>query len=163
MANSSIIGKIKRKIIRDFIRDPEIVSAINNTECSEPEELINTSIFNFNQNPFTINKVGTFITIQVHIPSVISGSSVYVKPTLEIWIISHERHMYVDNVPKITENRNDYISRLIDEKINGESGSGIGKVVLESNIEGSFQMDFLYRKMVFSCIDINDSLCDLED
>ena len=45
MANSSIIGKIKRKIIRDFIRDPEIVSAINNTECSEPEELINTSIF----------------------------------------------------------------------------------------------------------------------
>ena len=73
MANSSIIGKIKRKIIRDFIRDSEIVSAINNTECSEPEELINTSIFNFNQNPFTINKVGTFITIQVHIPSVISG------------------------------------------------------------------------------------------
>ena len=163
MANSSIIGKIKRKIIRDFIRDSEIVSAINNTECSEPEELINTSIFNFNQNPFTINKVGTFITIQVHIPSVISGSSVYVKPTLEIWIISHERHMYVDNVPKITENRNDYIARLIDEKINGESGFGIGKVVLESNIEGSFQMDFLYRKMVFSCIDINDSLCDLED
>ena len=163
MANSSIIGKIKRKIIRDFIRDSEIVSAINNTECSEPEELINTSIFNFNQNPFTINKVGTFITIQVHIPSVISGSSVYVKPTLEIWIISHERHMYVDNVPKITENRNDYISRLIDEKINGESGFVIGKVVLERNIEGSFQMDFLYRKMVFSCIDINDSLCDLED
>lgn len=163
MANSSIIGKIKRKIIKEFIRDPDIVDAINNTDCKDPEELINSSIFNFNQNPFTITKVGTFVTIQVHIPSSNLNYSAYVQPTIEIWIISHEKHMYVDNVPKVTENRNDYLSRLIDEKINGKNGLGIGKVELISNIEGSFQMDFLYRKMVFSCVDLNDSLCDTED
>lgn len=163
MANSSIIGKIKKKIIRDFIRDDDIVNAINNTDCNDPEELVNTSIFNFNQNPITLKKVGTFITIQVHIPSSFSSSNIYVKPDIEIWIISHEKHMYVDNVPKVTENRNDYLSRLIDEKINGKDGFGIGKVKLISNIEGSFQMDYLYRKMIFSCLDINDSLCDIDD
>lgn len=163
MANSSIIGKIKKKIIRDFIRDDDIVNAINNTDCNDPEELVNTSIFNFNQNPITLKKVGTFITIQVHIPPSFSSSNIYVKPDIEIWIISHEKHMHVDNVPKVTENRNDYLSRLIDEKINGKDGFGIGKVKLISNIEGSFQMDYLYRKMIFSCLDINDSLCDIDE
>ena len=43
--------------------------------------------------------------------------------------------MIVDNVPKITQNRNDYLSELIDKKINGKSGFGIGETKLISNIE----------------------------
>jgi len=69
MANSSIIRKAKNKIVKEFIKDQEIIDAINSSEVksSEPEKLINKHIFDYNQNPHTLNIVGTFITIQVHI------------------------------------------------------------------------------------------------
>ena len=169
MANSSIIRKAKNKIVKEFIKDPDIIAAIHSStvKSNEPEKLINTHIFNYNQNPHTLNIVGTFITIQVHIPQSYYNdhniSSTRVKPTIEIWIISHEQHMNVDNVPKVTQNRNDYLSELIDKKINGKSGFGIGETMLLSNIEGSFQQDYLFRKMIFQCTDLNWSLCDEEE
>ena len=169
MANSSIIRKAKNKIVKEFIKDQDIIAAINSDKIkpNEPEKLINTHIFNYNQNPHTLNTVGTFITIQVHIPQSYyndyNASTTRVKPTIEIWIISHEKHMIVDNVPKVTQNRNDYLSELIDNKINGKSGFGIGKTTLLSNIEGAFQQDYLFRKMIFQCIDLNASLCGDED
>ena len=68
MANSSIIGKAKNKIIREFIKDKNIVDAIDSDTISSPEKLIGTHIFDYNQNPNTINSVCTFLTVQVHIP-----------------------------------------------------------------------------------------------
>lgn len=160
MANSSIIGKAKNKIIKEFIKDKEIVAAINSTDVTSPEKLKGTHIFDYHQNPHTINTVETFITVQVHIPQPFSfEDKTFVKPTVEIWIISHEKHMIVDNIPKVTENRNDYLSRLIDNKLNGKSGFGIGKLNLISNNEGAYQQDYVFRKMVFECLDLNASLC----
>ena len=169
MANSSIIRKAKNKIVKDFIKDPDIVAAINGDKIkpNEPEKLINTHIFDYNQNPHTLNTVGTFITIQVHIPQEYytdyNVSITRIKPTIEIWIVSHENHMIVDNIPKINQNRNDYLSELIDNKLNGRSNFGIGETILLSNTEGSLQQDYLFRKMVFQCIDLNWSLCEDEE
>ena len=169
MANSSIIRKAKNKIIKEFIKDPDIVAAIHSDKVkpNESEKLINTHIFNYNQNPHTLDTVGTFITIQVHIPQSYfndyNTSVTRVKPTIEIWIISHEQHMKVDNISKITQNRNDYLSELIDNKINGKTGFGIGETILLSNVEGAFQQDYLFRKMIFQCVDLNWSLCDEEE
>lgn len=169
MANSSIIRRAKNKIVKEFIKDQDIIDAINSSTVkpNEPEKLINTHIFNYNQNPHTLNIVGTFITIQVHIPQSYyndyNASDTRVKPTIEIWIVSHEKHMNVDNVPKVTQNRNDYLSELIDNKINGKSGFGIGKTVLLSNVEGAFQQDYLFRKMIFQCTDLNWSLCNEDE
>ena len=164
MANSSIIGKAKNKIIKEFIKDKDIVLAIDSptVKINEPEKLIGTHIFNYHQNPNTINTVETFITIQVHIPTQIYRDNIYVKPTIEIWIISHEKHMRVDNIPKVNINRNDYLSQLIDIKLNGRSDFGVGKLSLISNVEGSYQQDYVYRKMTFEGKDINNSLCNDE-
>lgn len=159
MANSSIIGKAKNKIIKEFIKDDAIIRAIDSSIVTSPEKLVGTHIFNYDQNPNTINTVETFITIQVHIPQKLYTNSTYVYPTIEIWIISHENHMVVDNVPKITYNRNDYLSMLIDNKLNGRSDFGIGELTLQSNVEGSYQKDYLYRKMVFEGTDVNNSFC----
>lgn len=163
MANSSIIGKAKSKIIKEFIKDKDLLRAINSPDLNvdEPEKYVNKHIFNFHQNPFTLNKVITFITVQVHIPQVNyhDYSSIFVKPSIEIWVISHERNMFVDNIPKVTQNRNDYIAELIDNKLNGRSGFGIGELELSSNTEGAFQADYLYRKLVFTGRDVNNSLC----
>ena len=162
MANSSIIEKVKNKIIKGFIKDNDIVKAINSTSVTSAEKLIGTHIFDYHQNPNTINTVETFITIQVHIPESFyrnDSNGTFVNPTIEIWIISHERHMTVDNIPKVTSNRNDYLSRLIDSKLNGKSGYGIGDVKLCSNVEGSYQQNYVYRKMTFEVTDLNKSLC----
>lgn len=159
MANSSIIGKAKKKIIKEFIKDNEIVQAIGSSKITSAEKLIGTHIFNYHQNPNTIDTVETFITIQVHIPKSFYEDETYVKPTVEIWIISHEKHMIVDNVPKVTDNRNDYLSELIDNRLNGRSDFGIGKLKLLSNIEGSYQKDYVYRQMIFEGTDLNNSLC----
>lgn len=166
MANSSIIGKIKNKIIRDFIRDDDIIKAIDSTNIIVPESLIGTHIFTFHQNPNTINNVETFVTVQVHIPQAYyrdDTNKSFVKPTLEIWIISHVNHMKVNNIPKITDNRNDYLSKLIDKKLNGQFGYGIGRLRLISNVEGSYQPDYVYRKMTFEVLDLNNSLCGDEE
>jgi len=165
MANSSFIGKAKNIIAREFIKDDEIVKAIDSHLIKSNEELLDTHIFTYHQNPNTIHEVKTFITIQVHIPESFmrnNTGNVFVNPRIEIWVISHFDHMKVRNVPKVKENRNDYLGRLIDEKLNGRSDFGIGKLVLKSNIEGSYQQDYLYRTMIFECRDVNDSLCEDE-
>lgn len=164
MSNSSIIGKSKNQIIKELLKDKDILNAIGSMEVSidDPELFIGTHIFNYNQNPFTIKKAITFITVQVHIPKVYDYNGKFVAPTIEIWIVTHANHMTVDNVPKVKENRNDYLSELIDNKLNGRSGFGIGKIKLISNTEGSFQEDYLYRKMIFEGTDLNESLCKIE-
>lgn len=103
MANSLIIGKTKNKIIKEFIKDIDIIQAIGDEEITSlagAEKLVNKCIFTYNQNPFTLNTVKTFITIQVHIPNSYLRNNTFVKPTIEIWIVSHEQHMVVDNVKK---------------------------------------------------------------
>lgn len=162
MANSSIIGKAKNKIIKEFIKDDAIIQAIGSSTVTSAEKLVGTHIFNYHQNPNTINTVETFITIQVHIPQSFYNNSIFISPTIEIWIISHEAHMVVDNIPKITDNRNDYLSKLIDNKLNGRSDFGIGELKLLSNIEGSYQQNYVYRKIIFEGTDVNDSLCEDE-
>ena len=164
MANSSFIGTTKNKIVKEFIKDKSIEDAIGCDKNETGEKLVGTHIFTYHQNPNTINAYQTFITIQVHIPQSYgySTSSVYVSPTIEIWILSHEKHMNVDNVPKVTENRNDYLARLIDEKLNGRDDFGIGKLTLVSNVEGSYQKDWLYRTLVFKGMDMNNSMCEVE-
>jgi len=99
------------------------------------------------------------MTVMVHMKSR-DRNGTFVTPTLEIWIYSHFEHMKMDY--KITkDNRNDYISMLIDDKFNGSTEyGGIGKLRLVSNIEGTFNDKFLYRRLIFETVDINDSMCE---
>lgn len=165
MANSFIVGDTKNQIIKDFIRDDAIIQAIEPVDITlaNSEELIGKYIFNFAQNPTTINDVKTFITIQTNITNRHYANNRYVDAAIEIWVISHEGHMVVSNVPKVTENRNDYLSRLIDARLNGSRRFGAGKLELTQNVEGAIQKDWLYRRLVFEVIDINDSYCDSQE
>lgn len=81
--------------------------------------------------------------------------------------------MKVDNIPKVSDNRNDYISKLLDKKFNGRDVLGnskkdennlhlYGKLDLVANIEGAASRDFLYRQMIFETKDLNKSFCEEE-
>lgn len=164
MANSSIIKKAKKKIIKELINDTEFIKALNISSFNDNEDIIGKYIIDYNQQPNTIDEKITFITIQVHIPeSRFSYDNTYVHPTIEIWIYSHYKNMKVNNIPKVSSNRNDYISEMLDKKFNGRDDFGIGKIQLVSNVEGSYQSDYLYRAMVFRGTDLNDSLCNEEE
>ena len=158
MANGTSISELKKKVVNAIANDETLVFAIDAPECENGGDLINTHIFKFNKNPDVITETITFLTILVHTKKY-GRNNAYVIPTLEIWIYSHTDHMVVD--PRITEdNRNDYISMLLDEKFNGSTEyGGIGKLELTTNTEGVFNQKFLYRRMIFETKDINDSVC----
>lgn len=161
MANSSSIVNLKNKVIKDLITDERIVTAIDSSEYKIAEDLVNTHIFDYHQNPFTLDKSITFLTIQVHIPEAFhyESNAIFLKPTVEIWIVSHYEHMRVNNIPKVKCNRNDYLSILIDENLNGKS-YGYGGLTLAINEEGTFQSDYSYRRMTFVTTDLNNSQCE---
>lgn len=171
MANSSLISDIKEKLIEEMINDDAVFYAINSpevTDFSSACDLINTHIFRYNQNPISLKKTISFITIQVHLPRAYDNN-LFVKAQLEIWIYSHESCMKVSNIPGITADRNDYLSQLLDEKFNGRDYLGLpednqklkfyGTLDLISNVEGAFAPNYLYRRMIFETKDVNDSLC----
>lgn len=174
MANSTLITDLKQSVIKEIINDESFFYAINSPDITDidcADKLVYTHIFPYHQNPETIEKVITFLTIQVHIPKPYDRNKTWVVPRLEIWVFSHHSHMKVNNIPKITDNRNDYISKLLDKKFNGRDTLGgskndkynlhlYGKLDLVSNVEGAFSKDFLYRQLIFEMKDINNSLCD---
>jgi len=163
MANSLIIERAKNRIIRDLIKDREIILGIDASEVSpdEPEKLIGRNIFDYHFIPETITRTDTFLTLQIQIPySRGFNDKTYVHPRVEIWIVSHWRHMIVENIPKIRVNRNDYLSMLIDDRLNGRTDLGLGKLDLIQNIEGCTYTDYVYRQLIFETLDLNNSLCE---
>ena len=164
MANSKIISDIKDKIIKGLISDNEIVSAIGapSIDSDEADQLIGKYIFRYNQNPNTIKQAETFITVLVDIVQDFYNKG-FVIANIEIGIYSHESQMNIREKPWIIDNRNDYLSILIDKKFNGKFLAGYGQMILYDNREGSLITDYLYRRMTFNISDINDSFCDDQD
>lgn len=161
MANSYIVTSLKDEIIDEICNDDALFHAIDpnlsNANIENGGDLINTHIFRYNKNPNTISDTITFLTVMVDTHRR-DRNGKFVTPTLTIWIYTHNKHMNVENIKGIRDNRNDYISKLLDLKFNGTS-RGIGTLFLTSNIEGTYNEDFLYRRMIFETVDINNSMC----
>lgn len=164
MANSSIVSKAKNIVIKELIKDIDIITAIDSSRIpiDKPEQLLYTHIFDYQLNPYKINDVGTFLNILVNVADYMKDNEVFSKVIIDIEIISHFRHMRIDNIPKVNMNRNDYLSRLIVNKFNNNSSIGLGKLTQKTNIEGRLEDDYLFRRITFETIDLNKSFCDEE-
>lgn len=158
MANSTSISQFKERVVNAIMHDDALFFAFDAKDCESGGDLINTHIFKYNKNPETITETITFMTVMVHTKSR-DKNGTFITPTLELWIYSHNDHMKMDY--RITkDNRNDYISMLLDEKFNGSTEyGGVGKLQLISNTEGTFSQKFLYRRLIFETVDVNDSIC----
>ena len=162
MANSSSINQLKEKIIRDIVSDPKIVEAIDKSKIDNPTELINNNIFKFNKNPNALQETSTFITVQVHLPEV-SNNQTWMVAVIELWIVTENKNMIVDDIVGVSANRNDYISELIDKKFNMKYNyADFDKIVLERNVESNYagNPDYLARQMLFVTKDLNGTLCE---
>lgn len=159
MANSTSISEFKERVVDAIMQDDTLFYAFDAKDCENGGDLIDTHIFKYNKNPNTITETITFLTVMVHTKARDSQGT-FITPTLEIWIYSHNDHMKMD--AKITkDNRNDYISMLLDDMFNGSTKyGGIGKLRLTSNVEGTYNEKFLYRRLLFETTDLNDSVCE---
>lgn len=159
MANSTSISEFKENIVKAVAEDDALFYAFDAKNCENGGDLIDSHIFKYNKNPNTITDTITFMTVMVH-TNARDQNGTFVTPTLEIWIYSHNEHMKMDHT--ITkDNRNDYISMLLDNKFNGTTEyGGIGKLQLISNTEGTYNDKFLYRRLIFETVDISNSLCE---
>lgn len=174
MANSEIITDLKNAVAKEIIQDEAFYYAIDSPKIDsvdDRDKLTDYNIFSYNKNPETITDVTTFLTIMVQVPRTYDRNNTWVVPRLEIWIYSHTDHMEVKNIPKITDNRNDYIAKLLDRKFNGRDILGgskndkynlhlYDKLSLVHNVEGAYSPKFLYRQLIFELKDLNDSLCE---
>lgn len=159
MANSTSISELKERVVSAIAHDDDLFYAFDAKDCENGGDLINTHLFKYNKNPETITEAITFVTIMVHTKAR-DRNKTFVTPTLEIWIYSHNDHMKMDS--KITkDNRNDYIGGLLDQMFNGSTEyGGIGKLSLVDDHEGTYNQKFLYRRLLFETVDINNSFCE---
>lgn len=184
MANSDIVSSLKNKVIDAMVSDDETgfadaiynMIAPNKEKAEVPSDLADTYIFRFNRNPEVIEEVCTFITVTVDLNQR-DRNGTFINPILTIYVYSHNDHMIINGkdreklftyIDKETgkkvrtehyyDNRNDFISILLDEKFNG-TVAGIGELKLISNTEGIAGTKFLCRRLIFETIDLNDSLC----
>lgn len=159
MANSTSISSFKEKVVDAITHDEALFYAFDAKGCEDGGDLINTHIFKYNRNPDTIREAITFMTVMVHTKAR-GRNGAFVTPTLEIWIYSHNEHMDMDY--RITkDNRNDYISMLLDDMLNGSNVyGGVGQLKLVNNTEGIYNGKFLYRRLIFETVDLNASMCE---
>lgn len=164
---------LKLAVIKELVKDENIFNAIDSHEVKDfksAKDLVYAHIFPYARIPETITETTTLITIQVHIRENKFRDRTFIIPTIEFRIYSHQDHMKVENIPKISDTRNDYISRLIDSRFNGRSSFGdnkdpqfdigtYGSLDLVLNEEGSTSQGFLYRRMLFETKDLNKSIC----
>lgn len=169
MGNSEIIEDLKTALIGAMINDEECFNLIDPPEdegitFDNSEDLVQTHIFRYHQNPLVINKEITFVTITVDITGTIFDKT-HVSTYLGVDIYSHKDHMILpsDKFPGITANRNDYLSmwfdKLISQKSTIDETSFWDRFSLISNTEGAIEERWLYRSMEFSAKDFTVDLC----
>lgn len=173
MANSSIISELKDKIIMDIVQDDEIVDIIDSPDkdkknwspiymIDNPKTILKgftPVIYKYHKNTNLISENITFITVMVNLPDNYSPrSNTFQNVRLIIYIVSNDGHMRIDNNTNIQANRNDYLSILLDRKFNGID-AGCGRLNLISNVEGIYDENFNYRKLIFETVDVNNSMC----
>ena len=159
MANSTCISELKNHVMDMIIHNNALFQAFDAKECETGSDLKGTHLFTYNKIPDTAAEPATYMTIIVNIKEQ-EKNRTFITPTLEIWIYSHYKHMSMDK--EITDdNRNDYISMLLDKMFNGsDTLGGIGNLTLILNEEGKSDKEFLHRHLIFQTTDINNSLCE---
>ena len=170
MANSRIISELKQRVINDLIHDHDVITLIDSPDQKkpnwEPIYLLNTPktkelgftphLYTEQQNPNFTNLPITFIIVEISIPNTENITFTWVKPVLNITIMSHRDHLFLDKDPESKINRNDALSILIDEKFN--SGGSYNDLHLVSNEPALYGTDFLSRTLTFEGIDLNNAL-----
>ena len=165
MPNSEIVIEAKNKMLAALQNDTNIINALGIQGGEDAEDLIGVRLFPYWFVPDTQETVKTYICIEAGVEafkerySTTMGDKMYDIATITIYVLSHQKDLQMD-MAGTSAIRTDYLSCLIDEKFNGSTEFGIGKLQRESNKPFSLKDNvYRYREIVFTAVDFNDSLC----
>lgn len=176
MPNSSLVIKAKNDMLIAIQNDDAIIEALGIQDDEDRDNLIADSdkdsfskkrLFPHWFIPLTQDTVKTYICIDAgvegfekrHVTAV--DDRTYDIATITIYVLSHQDDIYMDKAG-ISATRPDYISCLIDEKFNGSTEFGIGKLQRISNKPLSLKDNtYRYREIVFTALDFNDNMCEV--
>lgn len=174
MPNSTPIVDIKKDMLIAIQNDDNIIDCLGIQADEDRDNLIvdddkNTMLkkrlFPYWFVPQTQDTVKTYICIEVGVEAfakrhaTAADDRTYDIVTIKIYVLSHQDDIYM-NKAGISALRNDYISYLIDEKFNGSTDFGIGKLQRISNQPFSLKDNiYRYREIVFTTVDFNDDMC----
>lgn len=167
MANSSLVIQAKNDILIALQNDERIVEALDLHDDESAEDLIGVRLFPHWFVSETQEAVKTYICVEAGIDALeISRAStvnekVYDIATIKVYVISHQNDLYM-NKAGVSAIRTDYLSCLIDEKLNGSTDFGLGTLQRISNNPFSLKDNiYRYREIVFRAYDFNDDMCEV--
>lgn len=168
MAHSSAITDMKHEAVKRLLKCKMFVDALDAKEIEDIDKLVGTHIFTHPINPEYLENPCTFLVITTYIPrfSRNSNNSLYLHPKLIFNIVSHVDHMKISPKEfKTNNNRNDFISQIIDHLFNLSDTSKkkfgyFGQLELLRNDEGYINKDWVYRVMEFETMDFDRALCE---
>lgn len=140
-----------------IISDKRILALVDESKVNDPESYIKSNIFNFIKVPPTIDSEVTHICTEIDIPNVYSSNNYYYKElVITIYVITHTNIM---DVPNTGATRIDLISQYLDEMFNGQSGIGVKKLELMSNVSSAVTETQRARIIKFKALDRNVIKC----
>lgn len=169
MPNSSIVMQAKNDMLVAMSNDSAIIEALGINEDEDIESLIDVRFFPHWFVPKTQDIVKTYICIEAGVEafekrySSAIDNKLYDLATIKIYVLSHQDDLHM-NLAGVSAIRTDYLSCLIDEKFNGSTDYGIGKLQRISNQPFSLKDNiYRYREIVFRAVDFNDNLCEVQE
>ena len=167
MANSSLVMQAKINILIALQNDERIVEALDLHDDENAEDLMGVRLFPYWFVPQTQETVKTYICVEAGIDALEKSRAstvnekVYDIATIKVYVISHQNDLYM-NKAGVSAIRTDYLSCLIDEKLNGSTDFGLGTLQRISNDPFSLK-DNIYRcrEIEFRAYDFNDDMCEV--
>lgn len=152
--NSREISTYKKKIIKQLITNPTIVSLLDpKGEFEYPDDLINTRIFRYGKIPGTSQEVGAYITITINSLSPTSKNDLVKNVEVTMRAVCSEALMNIDGR---SEDRIDLMSSELDEMFNESYDFGVGYVTLVSNKEYTLNDSYFFRELIFRTMNLNN-------
>ena len=139
----------KQILMEKLIKTPSIVSMIDSSYNSTPDELIWKNIFPFLFIPDVNEEAKTFVGIELIIPKFDGG--LYKDVALQIYIFTHKDL----NRTVFGYTRVDYLQCEIDKVLNDSTEFGIDYLKLRSNLLLTANPNYTGKSLTYQVTDFN--------
>lgn len=138
----------KNQLMKDLLTNEEIIKLVDeNATLETASSLAYTKIFPYEYIPETAEHGATYICFDVDIQK--SISSLYLLPTIYIWVFTHS------SLLRLNEGgvRTDALCNKIAEKINGSKFYGLGELDLYSVKRFAPMTDYNGKMLTFNAVE----------
>lgn len=140
----------KNRLMQDLLTDDEIVNLLDpNHKYPDPKDMVYDTVNPYEFNPDTIEKGKVYLCCDVDVRQV--GGAPYYTLALYVWVFCHKSLLPLPEGGV----RVDALCNKIDEKINGSSYYGLGKLALHQTQRFAPMADYAGKSLTYYATDFN--------